>query len=142
MTPTEFYDAISSSNPILARSAAGIHWSAETDVDASKFDGINFVPSADILSISWWNSNKAGQSQNGISVYHNFRIEINLKPSETMRDFKADLEVIYATEWALKKAMETDIVIPEETRVNYPYIGRTDVDMFRSNGQDFGFDVF
>ena len=140
-TPTEFYDVITNLNPILARSKAGIHWAADTDTDASKFDGINFVPSANILSIKWVNSQSAGQSRSDIAVYHNFQIEITLKPSDTERDFRADLELIYTTEWKLKTAMQ-NIVIPEGALYRYPYIGRTDVDMYRSNGQGSGFNVY
>ena len=140
-TPTEFYDAITNLNPILARSKAGIYWSAETDTDASKFDGINFVPSANILSIKWVNTNEASQSQSDIAVHHYFQIEITLKPSDTDRDFRADMELIYTTEWQLKSAMR-NIAIPEGTQYTYPYIGRTDVDMYRSNGQGWGCYVY
>lgn len=126
MSPSELLDSLKADNPILTQAEIGTDWTCE---DASRFFP-DFIPKSELLSIYWVNSMDAKVGSNGTIVSHTFEIEIQLK-TEITRSFIADMEAVYATELAIKRAMKNDIISSDD--VNYVNNGQTDVEIFNVN---------
>lgn len=107
MNTDDFEYEISRKNPIINRAKVGIEWIRNVDTHKPKFDGISFTPAPGIYSIKWINhfdTRTTLPPYNNHIVYHDFEIEITLNksPDGLDRNFQADLDTIYAAEWALK----------------------------------------
>lgn len=118
----QLLNSLINKNPILTQAQAGISWSCLTDEDAMKFTGIDLVISSEILQLNWKNTITVDSG----SVFHAFEISIILKKHAGRRNFRADMEVVYATEWAIKKSMEA-LIAPADSSVASMVNGRTNV---------------
>ena len=126
-------------NPIIDEASKGIEWSRGVDGDDySKFAGTGFEPSAEVYSIKWRNVFRTYQGQRGPTARHDPKLDIVLtKEAEgTERDFKADLDLIYAIDWALGKTAIRNFQVSEGTVIQYTYDGRTDVNIYRMESEN------
>ena len=97
-------EELRSRNPILRDARDTIEWERGVDTDSSKFEGVNFQVPDEVYYMKWRITGNAYRGQSGMNAQYDFHMEFRLMKEEegTMRDFKADLEVIYAAEWHLK----------------------------------------
>ena len=118
-------------NPILTPAMAEIEWIRGVDTDFSKFPGIDFQIPDEIYSMKWkCNFSLYGYAgKRTANVPFHIVFKFNKAPEGTDRDFKNDLEVIYATEWKLKMEINK-LKTSDEAKYMYMYEGRTDVDTF------------